>query len=278
MSTTIETSTPVTDYSAIKARQHAAWSTGNYAVVGTTLQIVGENLAEALDLHACERVLDVAAGNGNATLAAARRWCDVTSTDYVPALLESGRARATAEGHAVRFQEADAENLPFANASFDVVMSTFGVMFTPNQELAAKELVRVCKPGGRIGLANWTPESFVGQLFKTIGKYVPPAAGVKSPALWGTETRLAELFGQFATSMRTTQREFVFRYRSPAHWLEVFRTYYGPMNRTFAALDAPNQSAFTQEVLALMAKRNRSGDRTLVLPSEYLEVVVERLD
>jgi len=278
MSTVIETSAPVTDLSAIKVRQHAAWSTGNYAVVGTTLQIVGENLAEALDLRAGERVLDVAAGNGNATLAAARRWCDVTSTDFVPALLESGKARATAEGHPVRFQEADAENLPFANASFDVVMSTFGVMFTPNQELAAKELVRVCKPGGRIGLANWTPESFVGQLFKTIGKYVPPAAGVKSPALWGTETRLAELFGQFATSMRTTQREFVFRYRSPAHWLEVFRTYYGPMNRTFAALDAPNQSAFTQEVLALMAKRNRSGDRTLVLPSEYLEVVVERLD
>jgi len=278
MSTTIETSTPVTDYSAIKARQHAAWSTGNYAVVGTTLQIVGENLAEALDLHACERVLDVAAGNGNATLAAARRWCDVTSTDYVPALLESGRARATAEGHAVRFQEADAENLPFANASFDVVMSTFGVMFTPNQELAAKELVRVCKPGGRIGLANWTPESFIGQLFKTIGKYIPPAAGIKSPALWGTESRLTELFGQFATSIRTTRREFVFRYRSPAHWLEVFRTYYGPMNRTFAALDAQNRAAFTQEVLALMASRNRSGDRTLVLPCEYLEVVIERLD
>ena len=278
MSTTIETSTPVTDYSAIKARQHAAWSTGNYAVVGTTLQIVGENLAEALDLHACERVLDVAAGNGNATLAAARRWCDVTSTDFVPALLESGKARATAEGHPVRFQEADAENLPFANASFDVVMSTFGVMFTPNQELAAKELVRVCKPGGRIGLANWTPESFIGQLFKTIGKYIPPAAGIKSPALWGTESRLTELFGQFATSIRTTRREFVFRYRSPAHWLEVFRTYYGPMNRTFAALDAQNRAAFTQEVLALMASRNRSGDRTLVLPCEYLEVVIERLD
>ena len=278
MSTVIEAVAPVTDLSAVKARQQAAWSTGNYAVVGTTLQIVGENLAEALDLRAGERVLDVAAGNGNATLAAARRWCDVTSTDYVPALLESGRARATAEGHAVRFEEADAENLPFADASFDVVMSTFGVMFTPNQERSAKELARVCKPGGRIGLANWTPESFVGQLFKTIGKYIPPAAGIKSPALWGTEARLAELFGQFLTSMRTTRREFVFRYRSPAHWLEVFRTYYGPMNRTYAALDSQHQSAFTQEVLALMASRNRSGDKTLVLPSEYLEVVVERLD
>ncbi len=278
MSTGIEAVAPVTDFSALKARQQAAWSTGNYAVVGTTLQIVGESLAEALDLRAGERVLDVAAGNGNASLAAARRWCDVTSTDYVPALLESGKARAMAEGYAIRFQEADAENLPFGSASFDVVMSTFGVMFTPNQERAASELVRVCKPGGRIGLANWTPESFIGQLFKTIGKYIPPAAGIKSPSQWGTRDRLMELFGKVATSVRTTRHQFVFRYRSPAHWIEVFRTYYGPMNRTFAALDAQRQAAFTQDLLALMADRNISGDRTLVLPSEYLEVVIERMD
>ena len=278
MSAVIEASAPEIALSVIKARQHAAWSTGNYAVVGTTLQIVGENLAEALDLRAGERVLDVAAGNGNATLAAARRWCDVTSTDYVSALLESGKARATAEGHAIRFQEADAEDLPFANASFDVVMSTFGVMFTPNQQRAASELLRVCKPGGRIGLANWTPESFVGQLFKTIGRYIPPPAGIQSPALWGTHDRLAELFGKADTSIRTTRREFVFRYRSPAHWIEVFRTYYGPLNRTFAALDAQKQAAFTQDLLALMASGNASGDRTLVLPSKYLEVVVERRD
>ena len=276
MSTVISASSPAIDLSAVKARQQAAWSTGNYAVVGTTLQIVGEDLCEALDLRSGTRVLDVAAGNGNATLAAARRWCDVTSTDYVASLLESGRARAQAEGHAVRFQEADAESLPFPNASFDVVLSTFGVMFTANQDKAADELARVCKPGGRIGLANWTPESFIGQLFKTIGKYIPPAPGIKSPALWGTKARLEELFGKTAREIRVTSHEFTFRYRSPTHWLEVFRTYYGPMTRTFAALDAEKQAAFTLDLLSLMASRNRSGDRTLVLPSEYLEVVIER--
>jgi ubiquinone/menaquinone biosynthesis C-methylase UbiE len=276
MSAVISTSSPAVDLAAVKTRQQAAWSAGNYAVVGTTLQIVGETLCEALDLRSGARVLDVAAGNGNATLAAARRWCDVTSTDYVSSLLESGRARALAEGHTIEFQEADAENLPFSDASFDAVMSTFGVMFTPNQDKAASELARVCKPGGRIGLANWTPESFIGQLFKTIGKYIPPAPGVKSPALWGTKARLEELFGKTAREIRTTSRDFVFRYRSPAHWIEVFRTYYGPMNKTFGALDAEKQAAFTQDVLALMERDNRSGDRTLVLPSEYLEVVIER--
>jgi len=276
MSAVTSTSPPAVDLTAVKTRQQAAWSAGNYAVVGTTLQIVGESLCEALDVRSGARVLDVAAGNGNATLAAARRWCEVTSTDYVSSLLESGRARALAEGHTIRFQEADAENLPFPDASFDAVLSTFGVMFTPNQDKAASELARVCKPGGRIGLANWTPESFIGQLFKTIGQYVPPAPGVKSPALWGTKTRLEELFGQTAQEIRTTQREFVFRYRSPAHWIEVFRTYYGPMNKTFGALDAGKQAAFTEDLLTLMGSRNRSSDRTLVLPSEYLEVVIER--
>jgi ubiquinone/menaquinone biosynthesis C-methylase UbiE len=221
-------------------------------------------------------VLDVAAGNGNATLAAARRWCEVTSTDYVPSLLTAGRARALAEGHTVQFQEADAENLPFADAAFDVVMSTFGVMFTPNQAKAASELARVCKPGGKIGLANWTPESFIGQVFKTIGKYVPPAPGVQSPALWGTKTRLEELFSKTVREISATRRDFVFRYRSAAHWIEVFRTFYGPMNKTYGALDADKQSAFNQDLLALIASRNRSGDGTLVLPSEYLEVVLER--
>jgi SAM-dependent methyltransferase len=272
----MSTPTPPIDLAAVKTRQQAAWTTGDYAVVGTTLQIVGENLCEALDLRSGSRVLDVAAGNGNATLAAARRWCEVTSTDYVASLLESGRTRAQAEGHTVQFQEADAENLPFPDASFDIVMSTFGVMFTPNQDKAADELARVCKSGGSIGLANWTPESFIGQVFKTIGKYVPPAPGLKSPALWGTRTRLEELFGASAREIHATDREFVFRYRSPAHWLEVFRTYYGPMNKTFAALDTDKQAAFTDDLLTLMANRNRSGDATLVLPSEYLEVVIER--
>jgi len=276
MSAVLATPPAAIDLAAVKTRQQAAWSTGNYAVVGTTLQIVGENLCEALDLRSGSRVLDVAAGNGNATLAAARRWCEVTSTDYVGSLLDSGRARAQAEGHTIKFQEADAENLPFADASFDVVMSTFGVMFTPNQDKAASELLRVCKPGGKIGLANWTPESFIGQLFKTIGKYIPPAPGVKSPALWGTQSRLEELFGKGAKDIRSKSREFNFRYQSPAHWLDVFRTYYGPMNKTFGALDAAKQAEFTRDVMALMAKDNRSGDGTLVLPSEYLEVVIER--
>jgi SAM-dependent methyltransferase len=269
-------SSPAADLVAVKTRQQAAWSTGNYAVVGTTLQIVGEDLCEVLDLRSGERVLDVAAGNGNATLAAARRWCDVTSTDYVASLLESGRARAQAEGHAIEFREADAENLPFPGASFDAVLSTFGVMFTPDQEQAARELARVCRPGGRIGLANWTPESFIGQVFKTIGKYVPPAPGVKSPALWGTSARLDELFGKAASEIRVTRRHFNFRYHSPAHWIDVFRTYYGPMNKTYGALDAAKQAAFTRDLIALIERGNRSGDGTLVLPSEYLEVVIER--
>jgi SAM-dependent methyltransferase len=269
-------SVPSVDLGAVKARQQAAWATGNYAVVGTTLQIVGESLCEALDLRAGSRVLDVAAGNGNATLAAARRFCEVTSTDYVGTLLEAGKVRALAEGQAIAFQEADAENLPFADGSFDVVLSTFGVMFTPDQQIAAAELARVCKPGGKIGLANWTPESFIGQLFKTIGRYVSPPAGVKSPALWGTRARLEELFGGTAREIRTTSRHFTFRYRSPEHWIEVFRTWYGPTNRTFAALDAAKQAEFTRDILALIARDNRSGDGTMVLPAEYLEVVIER--
>jgi SAM-dependent methyltransferase len=264
------------DLQAVKARQHAAWSAGDYAVVGTTLQIVGESLCEALDLRSGARVLDVAAGNGNATLAAARRFCDVTSTDYVPALLEAGRRRAQAEGHLIHFQEADAEKLPFGDGSFDAVMSTFGVMFTPNQEQAAAELARLTRSGGRIGLANWTPDSFIGQLFKTLGQYLPPAAGVRSPAQWGTRARLDELFGASARELRVREREFVFRYRSPMHWIEVFRTYYGPLHKSFAALDPEKQAALTRDVLALIEEGNRSSDRTLVLPSKYLEVVIDR--
>jgi SAM-dependent methyltransferase len=267
---------PVTDLAAVKARQQVAWSAGNYAVVGTTLQIVGETLCEALDLRSGTRVLDVAAGNGNATLAAARRWCDVVSTDYVGSLLDAGRARALAEGHTVNFQEADAEALPYPDGSFDTVLSIFGVMFTPNQEQAASELVRVCKAGGRIGLANWTPESFIGQLFKIIGKYVPPAPGIKSPALWGTQTRLQELFDGSVRSIQASSRDFTFRYRSPQHWLDVFRNYYGPAHKTYAALDAAQQEDLTRDLLDLIARHNRSGDETMVVPSAYLEVVIER--
>ena len=268
--------TPVPDLAAIKARQQAVWSTGDYAAIGTTLQIVGENLCEALDLRAGSRVLDVAAGNGNATLAAARRFCEVVSTDYVATWLASGRARADAEGLSVRFQEADAEDLPFADASFDVVLSTFGVMFTPAQERAAAELARVCRPGGRIGLANWTPEGFIGQLFKIIGRYAPPAAGLPSPLLWGTHARLDALFGRTAKAIRAEPRQFTFRYRSPEHWVEVFRACYGPMTRLYAALDTAKQDGLTRDILALIARGNRAGDGGMVLPAEYLEVVIER--
>jgi SAM-dependent methyltransferase len=264
------------DLEALKVRQQGAWSSGDYAVVGTTLQIVGEQLCEALDVSSGKKVLDVAAGNGNVTLAAARRWCDVVSTDYVPSLLERGRLRAAAEGLPVKFEEADAEALPFAGASFDVVVSTFGVMFTPNQDKAAAELLRVCKSGGKIGLANWTPEGFIGQLFKTLGKYLPPPAGAKSPALWGTEARIREMFGAAAVSIKAERLNFNFRYRSPEHFLDVFKNYYGPMLKAFAALDAANQHGLRNDLLALIARMNRAKDGTMIVPSEYLEIVIAK--
>jgi SAM-dependent methyltransferase len=262
------------DLAAVKARQRATWAAGDYAVIGTTLQIVGERICEAVDLRAGERVLDVAAGNGNATLAAARRFAAVTSTDYVGALLERGRERAAAEGLPAEFREADAEALPFPEAGFDVALSTFGVMFTPDQERAAAELARVVRPGGRIGLANWTPDGFIGQIFKTIGKHVPPLAGVKSPALWGTEARLAELFPGHRVQARL--QVFNLRYRSATHWLEVFRTWYGPVHRAFAALDSAGQAALEGEIRELLGRLDRGGGHGLVVPSEYLEVVVTR--
>jgi SAM-dependent methyltransferase len=262
------------DLAAMKAKQQGAWSSGDYAIVGSTLQIVGEDLCEALDLHSGQSVLDVAAGNGNATLAAARRWCDVTSTDYVPALLDRGRARAEAEGWRVEFKQADAEALPFTKASFDAVVSTFGVMFTPDQDKAAAELLRVCKPGGKIGLANWTPDGFIGQVFKAIGRQMPPPAGVKSPALWGTQMRINELFGLGAVSIDARKREFMFRYRSPQHWMDVFKTYYGPLLKTFAALQPSAQADLNGELFELIARLNRAKDGTMVVASEYLEVTI----
>jgi ubiquinone/menaquinone biosynthesis C-methylase UbiE len=268
--------TTTADFAAMKTRQQAAWSSGNYAVVGTTLQIVGEELCEALDLRAGRKVLDVAAGNGMASLAAARRWCEVTSTDYVPSLLERGRARAAAEGLTIEFKEADAEALPFADATFDTVLSTFGVMFTPNQDQAAAELVRVCKPNGQIGLANWTPEGFIGQLFKTLGKYLPPPPGAKSPLLWGTRGRLTEMFGPAAISITTETRYFKFRYRTAEHFLSVFKTYYGPMLKAFAALDEAKQNGLKQDLYALLARMDQAGDGTMVVPSEYLEIVITK--
>ena len=265
-----------TDFAALKTRQMGAWSSGDYAVVGTTLQIVGEQLAEACDLRWDERVLDVAAGNGNATLAAARRGCAVTSTDYVAALLERGAERAHAERMQVTFQVADAESLPFADASFDAVLSTFGVMFTPDQSTAASELARVCRPGGRIGLANWTPESLIGQMFKVLGRHIPPAPGVQPPSLWGVEAHLHTLLGEQAASIKVTPRVFNFRYRSAAHFIEVFRVWYGPVLKAFAALPADKAQLLEQDLTELLNRLNVAGAKSLVVPGEYLEVVVNR--
>jgi ubiquinone/menaquinone biosynthesis C-methylase UbiE len=265
--------TPV-DFSALKTRQQGAWASGDYAVVGTTLQIVGEQLAETCDLITDERVLDVAAGNGNATLAAARRGCRVTSTDYVPALLDRAAERARAERLEVVFEVADAEALPFADASFDAVVSTFGVMFSPDHTAAAAELLRVCRPGGRIGLANWTPAGFIGELFKTLGRYVPPPAGTRSPALWGDEAHLKSLF-QDKADIRSTLRTFNFRYRSAAHFIEVFRTWYGPVHKAFLSLAADKGAALERDLTALLTSLNRR-DGSLVVPSGYLEIVATR--
>jgi ubiquinone/menaquinone biosynthesis C-methylase UbiE len=263
-----------TDYQTIKLKQQATWASGDFAVIGTTLQIVGEHLAEAADVRAGERVLDIAAGNGNATLAAARRFAAVTSTDYVPALLDRGRARADAEGLAVTFQYADAEALPFEDAAFDVALSTFGAMFTPEPPRAASEMLRVVRPGGRIGLANWTPDGFIGQLFRVIGRYVPPPVGLTSPALWGTEPYLVKLFGSHAADLRCVRRHFNFRYQSAAHWLQIFRDYYGPTQRAFAAVSADAARSMEADITDLLERLNVAGPGSLVVPSEYLEAVV----
>ncbi|MGZ5132885.1 MAG: class I SAM-dependent methyltransferase [Caldimonas sp.] len=265
-----------TDLNALKARQQTAWASGDYAVIGTTLQLVGEQLAEACDLHWDERVLDVAAGNGNATLAAARRGTKVTSTDYVAGLLDRGKERADAERLEVRFQTADVEALPFDDASFDAVLSTFGVMFAPDHARSAAELGRVCRPGGRIGLANWTPDGFIGQLFKVLGRQLPPPPGVQPPSLWGVESHLRSLFGEHAAAIAVTRRMFNFRYRSAAHFIDVFRTWYGPVHKAFAALPADKAAALEHDLTELLNTMNRAGPGTLVVPSEYLEVVVTR--
>ena len=268
--------TAPTDFTALKTRQQTAWASGDYAVIGTTLQIVGEQLAEACDLRFDEQVLDVAAGNGNATLAAARRGCQVISTDYVSSLLERGADRARAEHLAVEFQVADAEALPFDNARFDAVLSTFGVMFSPDQARAAAEMARVCRPGGRIGMANWTPEGFIGQVFKTLGRHVPPPAGVQPPSRWGVEANLHTLFGETASAVTVTPRVFNFRYRSPAHFIEVFRTWYGPIHKAFLALPPDGARQLEADLTELLQRMNLAGASSLVVPSEYLEIVVTR--
>lgn len=267
---------PQPDLDAIKAKQRSTWSAGDYAVVGTTLQIVGETLCEAAEIAAGERVLDVACGNGNAALAAARRHAVVTGVDYVPSLLERARGRAAADGLALELREGDAEALPFADGAFDAVLSTFGVMFTPDQLRAARELLRVCRRGGRVALASWTPDGFIGKVFQILGRHVPPPAGLRKPPEWGTEARLRELFGGEVRELRTARREFVFRYRSAAHWIEVFRSWYGPIHRAFAALPPDGAAALERDLTALLEQSNTAGAGTLAAPSAYLEAVMIR--
>ncbi len=269
--------TPQTpDLTTIKGRQQKARSSGDYGKVGATLLMMGELLAEAMDLHPGNRVLDVACGNGYASLAAARRFCEVVGIDYVPMLLDEGRRRAQADGLQVDFQEGDAENLPFDDASFDVVLSTLGVMFAPNQEKAARELIRVCKPGGKIGRANWVPDGYVGDLFRTMGKYVPPPPGLKPPFRWGTEEGLGELLGEGIGSLQSRRRSFVWRFPSARHHVEYMRGYYGPLNKAFGTLDEEGQEALEGELISLVERYNRSEDGTAVWAADYLEVVATR--
>jgi len=264
------------DYTAIKAKQNATWGSGDYAVVGSTLQISGESLAETMNLRPGSRILDVAAGNGNATLAFARRWHEVVSTDYVETLLEKGRARAKAEGHTVQFQVADAENLPFATNEFDAVVSTFGVMFTPNQNKAASELMRVCRSGGKVGMANWTHDSFIGELFKVIGRHISPPAGTYSPARWGDADWIETTFNATASNIQIEPRSFDFLYISPEHFLDVFRTWYGPTLKAFQALDEAGQRALAHDILDLVGRFNLAKDGTMRVPSAYNEVIITK--
>lgn len=275
MSTIISPPSPAA-LEAVKARQQAAWAAGDYGQIGVRVQLVGETLCEAADVRGGERVLDVAAGNGNASLAAARRFANVVSTDYVPALLEAGRRRAEADGLPIEFRVADAESLPFPDASFDVALSTFGVMFAPDAVRVASELLRVVRPGGRVALASWTPTSFVGEMFATIGRFLPPPAGVRPPTAWGDEPRLVELFGPSAQDLRTARRTFAFRFLSAAHFVDVFRRFYGPMVKAFDAVGPDRRDALAQALEALCARHDVGGGRGLVVPSEYLEAVIVR--
>ena len=269
--------TPQTpDLKTIKGRQQKAWSAGDYGRVGVTLTMMGELLAEASDIKPGQRVLDVACGNGNASLAAARRFCEVTGIDYVPVLIDEARKRAESEGLTVDFREGDAEDLPFEDASFDVVLSTLGVMFAPDQDKAAQELLRVCKPGGTIGMVNWVPDGYVGDLFRTIGKHVPPPAGLKPLFRWGTEEGLDELLHGGVGSLQTRRRSFVWRFQSAKHHVGFMRGYYGPLHKAFEVLDEEGQQALDQDLISLVQSYNRSDDGTAVWSADYLEVVATR--
>ena len=265
------------DFGTIKTRQRDTWAAGDFGMIAWNTAFVGELLCEAADLRAGQRVLDVACGSGNVALAAGRRFCAATGVDFVPALIERARERAAAERLPVQFEIGDAEDLPFADASFDVVLSTFGSMFAPDQQKAAAELLRVCRPGGKIGLASWTPEGMWGELFRLHTQYLPPPPGLKPPALWGTEAHLRELFGGAVRELSARTRNALFRYRSPQHQFEFFSTYFGPTIKVLEALDEPGGRRFAADYQAVLERFNRSGDATLVAAAEYLEAVAIRI-
>lgn len=267
---------PTPDFRTIKQRQQQTWASGDFAVIATPLTIIGETLCEAVDLASGSTVLDVACGSGTAALAAARRFCPVVGVDYVPSLLERGRERAAAERLEIDFVEGDAEALPFAEASFDVVLSTFGVMFAPDQPRAASEMLRVCRPGGKIGLANWTPEGKVGEMFRITSRFAPPPPGLAPPVRWGTEDGIRALLGDGIDTLQAERRTFVMRHLSPEQWVAHFRTHFGPVHRAFASLDADGQAAYSAALLDYVTRDNRATDGSLAFDAEYLEVIAVR--
>jgi len=263
------------DLSVIKARQQKTWASGDFAVIASRIVLVSELLADTADLRAGWRVLDVACGNGNATLAAARSGAHVVGVDYVPALLEGGRARAVAEGLDVEFQLGDAENLPVGDASFDAVLSVFGTMFAPDHQRTADEVLRVTRPGGTVGLASWTPDGFIGEMFRVITAHVPAPAGVQSPLLWGTEKYLAELFGDAVTDVRSVERTCTWRYTSAEEMVAFFRRWYGPTVKAFEALDEAGRAALGADLTALVQRWDRCGDGgSVAVAARYLETVL----
>lgn len=267
--------TPTPDLGAVKQRQQQAWASGDFAVVAARIVLVAEHLCDTADLHAGWRVLDVATGSGNAAIAAARHGCAAVGVDYVPSLLESGRRRAEAEGLDVQLLEGDAEALPFPDASFDAVTSVFGAMFAPDHARAAAELLRVCRPGGTIALANWTPTGFIGELFRTVAVHVPPPAGVQSPMLWGTESHLRGLFDDAIASLEIEERIFTFRFPSAEDFVLFFRTWYGPTLKAFASLEGESRDALEHDLLDLARRSDRlgGGSGAIAIPATYIEAV-----
>jgi SAM-dependent methyltransferase len=265
---------PAPDLTAVKQRQQLAWSSGDFAVVAARIVLVAEHLCDTADLHAGWHVLDVATGSGNAAIAAARHGCTAVGVDYVPSLLEVGRRRAEAEGLPVVLVEGDAEALPFPDHSFDAVTSVFGSMFAPDHARAAAELIRVCRRGGTIALASWTPDGFIGELFRTVAGHVPPPAGVQSPMLWGTEGHLRSLFGDAICSLEVEERTFTFRFRSAPEFVEFFRTWYGPTVKAFAALEGDARDALERDLIALAERWDRlKGNGAIAIPATYIEAV-----